>query len=75
MMNLLEQLTSLSLEPTEEMTDYLIRAGTLSSSLEVAGEKISEKLFVSVVLKGLPDSYEYLRCCTIFQKLPLPFLI
>ena len=57
------------------MTDYLIRAETLASSSEVAGEKISEKLLVSVVLKGLPDSYEYLRRCTIFQKLPLRFLI
>ena len=43
-MNLLEQLTSLSLKPSGEMTDYLIRAETLSSPLEVAGEKISEKL-------------------------------
>ena len=74
-MNLLEQLTSLSLKPTEEMTDYLIRAETLSSSLEVAGEKISEKLLVSVVLKGLPDSYEYFKTVHDFQKLPLRFLI
>ena len=55
-MNLLEQLTSLPLKPTQEMTDYLIRAETFSSSLEVTGEKISEKSLVSVVLKGLPDS-------------------
>ena len=60
-MNLLEQLTSLSLKPVEEMTDYLIRAETLSSSLEVAGEKVSEKLLVFVVLKGVPDSCEYFR--------------
>ena len=66
-MNLLEQLTSLSLNPSEEMTDYLIRAETLSSSLEVAGEKISEKLLVSVVLKGLPDSFEYFHN---FSKTP-----
>ena len=39
-MNMLEKLTSLSLKPTEEMTDYLIIAETLSSWLEVAGEKI-----------------------------------
>ena len=51
-MNMVEQLTSLLLKLTEDMTDYLIRAETLSSSLEVAGEKISEKLLVSVVLKG-----------------------
>ena len=73
MMKLLEQLTSLSLKPTEEMTDYLIRAETLSSSLEVAGEKISDKLLVSVVLKGLPDSYEYFKTVHDFSKTPTPF--
>ena len=72
-MNLLGQLTSLSLKPTEEMTDYLIRAETLSSSLEVAGEKISEKLLVSVVLKGLPNSYEYFKTVHDFSKTPTPF--
>ena len=72
-MNLLEQLTSLSLETTEEMTDYLIRAQTLSSLLEVAGEKISEKLLGSVVLKDLPDSYEYFKTVNDFSKSPTPF--
>ena len=72
-MNLLEQLTSLSLKPTEEMTDYLNRAETISSSLEVAGEKISETLLVSVVLEGLPDSYEYFRTMHDFSKTPTPF--
>ena len=72
-MNLLEQLTSLSLKPSEEMTDYLIRAETLSSSLEVAGEKISEKLLVSVVLKGLPDSYEYFKTVHDFSSTRTPF--
>ena len=71
-MNLLEQLTSLSLKPTEAMTDYLIRAETLPSSLEVAGEKISEKLLVSVVLKGLPDSYEYFKTVHDFSKTHTP---
>ena len=72
-MNLLEQLTSLSLKPTEKVTDYLIRTETLSSSLEVAGEKISEKLLISFVLKGLPDSYEYLKTVHDFSKSPTPF--
>ena len=72
-MNLLEQLMSVSLKPTEEMTDYPLRAETLSSSLEVAGEKISEKLLVSVVVKGLSDSYEYLKTVHDFSKTPSPF--
>ena len=73
LMNLLEQLTSLSLKPAGEITDYLIRAKTLSSSLKVAGEKISEKLLVSVVLKGLSDSYEYFKTVHEFSKTPTPF--
>ena len=55
------------------MTDYLIRAETLSSSLDVAGEKTSEKLLVSVVLKGLPDTYEYFKTMHDFLKTPTPF--
>ena len=72
-MNLLEQLTSPSLKPTEEMTDYLIRAETLSSSLQVAGEKISEELIVSVVFKSLPDKYEYIKTVHGFSNPPSPF--
>ena len=60
-------------EPSEEMTDYLIRAETLSSSLEVAGEKISEKLLVSVVFKCLPDSYEYFKTLHDFSSTRTPF--
>ena len=55
------------------MTDYLIRAEILSSSLEVAGEMIPEKLLVSVVLKGLPDSYEYFKTVHDFSRTPTPF--
>ena len=72
-MNFLKQLTSLSLKPTEEMTDYLIRAEPLSSSLEVAGEKISEMLLVPVVLIGLPDSYEFFKTVHDLSKIPTPF--
>ena len=68
-MNLLEQLTSPSLKPAEEMTDYLIRAETLSSSLEVARENISEKLLVS----GFADSYECFKTVHDFSKTPTPF--
>ena len=74
-MNLLDQLMSLSLKPIEELTDYLIRADTLSSSLEVAGEKISKSLLVSVFLKALHDSYEYFKTVHDFSKIPTHFLI
>ena len=36
-------------------------------------EKISQKLLVSVVLKGLPDSYEYFNTVHDFSKTPTPF--
>ena len=49
-MNLLERFTSLSLKSGEEMVDYLIRAEELSTSLDQAGEKVSNSLLVSVVL-------------------------
>ena len=55
------------------MTDYLIGAETLSSSLEIAREKLSEKLLVSVVLKGFPDSYEYFKTAHDFSKTPTQF--
>ena len=55
------------------MKDYLIRPETLSSSLEVAGEKISQKLLVSIVLKGLRDSFEYFKTVHDFFKTPTPF--
>ena len=71
--NLLEPLTSLLLKPTEKVTDYLIRAETLSSSLEVAGEKISEKLLVCVILEGLVDNYEYFRPVHDFANYLTPF--
>ena len=38
-MNSSEQLMSLSLRPSKEMSDYLTRADILSSSLEVEGEE------------------------------------
>ena len=35
--------------------------------------KTSEKLLVSVVLKGLPNSYEYFKTVDVFSKTPTPF--
>ena len=67
-MTLLERFTSLVLKPDEEMVDYLIRAEELSTSLEQAGEKVSENLVISVVLKGLPSSYEYFKTVHDFSK-------
>ena len=72
-MNLLERFTSLSLKPNEAVIDYLIRAEDLSSSLDQAGEKISETLLISVVLKGLPDSFDYFKTVHDFSKTKASF--
>ena len=61
LMNLLERFTSLSLKSGEQMVDYLIRAEELSQSIEQAGEKVSESLLISIVLKGLPNSFDYFK--------------
>ncbi len=58
---LMEHLTSLRMKEGESMSDYLIRAEDLSYNLEAAKEKISDSMLVSLVLKGLPDSYEYFK--------------
>ena len=71
-MNSLEQLIPLSLKPSEEMSAYLIRAETLSRSIEVAGKKFSGES-VSVFLKGLPDNYEYFKMVHDFSKNFIPF--
>ena len=63
----------LSMTPTKDMTDYLITAESLSSLLEVAGEMISEKLLVSVVLKGSPDNYDSFKTVHDFSKTLTPF--
>ena len=60
--------------PSAEMMDYLIRAETLSYSFEIAGEKISEKLIVCVVLEGVPDTHGCFRTMHGFSKTPNPFV-
>ena len=58
-MNLLEKFTTLRLEPTESMVDYLTRAVYVSRQLELARGKVSENMLTSIVLKSLPSEYGY----------------
>ena len=67
-MNLLEKFTTLRLEPTESMVDYLTRAEYVIKQLELAGENVSEKLLTSIVLKGLPSEYDYFKTVHDFSK-------
>ena len=68
LMNLLEKFTTLRLEPTESMVDYLTRAEYVSKQLELAGEKVSENMLTSIVLKGLPSEYDYFKTVHDFSK-------
>ncbi|GFO01846.1 CCHC-type Zinc finger, nucleic acid binding protein a [Plakobranchus ocellatus] len=42
----------------ESITDYIILAETSAASLRDAGEKVSDSLLISMVLKGLPTDYQ-----------------
>ncbi|GFO13972.1 CCHC-type Zinc finger, nucleic acid binding protein a [Plakobranchus ocellatus] len=55
---LYNELTSLIKLKHESITDYIIRAETSAASLRDAGEKVSDSLLISMVLKGLPTDYQ-----------------
>ena len=56
--SLYTELTSLSKNKDESITDYVIRAERASTSLNDAGEKVSDSLLVSMCLKGLPEDFK-----------------
>ena len=52
------ELTSLSFQPPEKVTDYKIRAEKAGTALCNAGEDISDSLLIAMVLEGLPDNFK-----------------
>lgn len=52
------ELSSLHKASNETVTDYIIRAETIFTSLRRADEQISDGLQIAMVVKGLPDSYK-----------------
>lgn len=52
------ELSSLHKASNETITDYIIRAETIFTSLRRADETISDGLQIAMVVKGLPDSYK-----------------
>ncbi|KAG7479129.1 Retrovirus-related Pol poly from transposon TNT 1-94 [Solea senegalensis] len=52
------ELSSLHKASSETVTDYIIRAETIFTSLRRADEHISDGLQIAMVVKGLPDSYK-----------------
>ena len=57
-LTLYEELTTLSMSASENITDYLIRAERASNGLRSAGENISDNLVIAMILKGLPEFYK-----------------
>ena len=58
---LIAQLTSLKKISSESIVDYLTRADDMKYNLRLVNEGISEKMFISIILKGLPKEYEKLQ--------------
>ena len=52
------ELTSLKKSADENVTDYMLRAETAATSLNLAGEQISDSLLIAMIIQGLP-SEEY----------------
>ena len=51
------ELTTLIKSELESITEYVIRAETAAARLKQAGEQISEKLLIAMIIKGLPESF------------------
>ena len=51
------ELTSLRKEQSESVTDYLVKAETITAALREADEVISDSLLIAMILKGLPESF------------------
>ncbi|XP_061782220.1 uncharacterized protein [Nerophis lumbriciformis] len=52
------KLTSLHKVANESVSDYLLRAQTLITALQNAEETLCDELLISVILKGLPDTFK-----------------
>ena len=52
------KLTAIHMENGEKVAEYLSRAEALQMDLDDVGEKVSDAMFVAMVLKGLPREYQ-----------------
>ena len=51
------QLFSVRKSPGEDVTNFMIRAETIASSLKSAGQQIEDGLLIATVLNGLPETF------------------
>ena len=56
--SLYTELTSLRRWESESITDYIIRTENISNPLKEAGEVISKRLLIAIVLKGLSPNFK-----------------
>ena len=54
---LISDLTSIRMIANESIVDYITRAEELQYNLDEVDEGLSEKMFVSIILKGLPKEF------------------
>ena len=52
------ELTRLRKSESESITDDIIRSENISNSLKEAGEVISDRILIAMVLKGLPPNFK-----------------
>ena len=56
---LISDLTSIRLKANEGIVEYITRAEELQYNLDEVDEGLSEKMFVSIILKGLPKEFNF----------------
>ena len=65
---LISDLTNLRKYNNESIVDYITRAEDMQSNLSEVDESITEKMFVSILLEGLPREFESFRTLVKFGQ-------
>jgi hypothetical protein len=71
--NLQQTLLNIKMKPGESVDDYICRAETLQTELEEVEENVTESMFKSIVLGGLPQQYNQIVTLHNFSNTEIPF--